>query len=91
MNGDLGMLDFYGGLEDGGIPIAYGQVLDPKVKLVRIIGLGFRKDLKPDQGTGGFGIELPRYTVDHKPGYLFDGMKIQFLDKDGHVVRTMSP
>jgi hypothetical protein len=86
MLGDFSMFDFYDRNERTGLPLVFGQVVDPKVKAVRVVGPGFDKTVTPDPHTGGFGFELPFATAHHKKGYLFDGVKVQFLDKDGDVV-----
>ena len=86
MLGDFARLDFYDRNEQTGLPLVFGQIVDPKVTAVRVFGPGFDTTVKPNPHTGGFGFELPFATAHHSKTNLFDGVKIQFLDDDGDVV-----
>ncbi|KAA1395937.1 hypothetical protein [Aeromicrobium ginsengisoli] len=85
---DFVRLDFCGQDERKGLPVVFGQVVQPAVKAVRVVGPGYVKNLRIDPETGGFGAELPYRLAHLKPGYLFDGVHVEFLDEDGHVVHT---
>jgi len=86
MLGDFAQFDFYDHDEAKGLPLVYGQVVNRKVKEVRIQGPGFEKTVKPDPETGGFGFELPFYLAHLRTDLLFDGVTVEYLAADGHVV-----
>jgi hypothetical protein len=83
---DFVRLDFYAQDERKGTPLVFGQVVQPEVESVRVVGPGYVKVLKVDPHTGGFGAELPYRLAHLKPGNLFDGVHVEFLDGEGHVV-----
>lgn len=85
---DFARLDFYGQDERKGLPVVYGQVVQPEVKAVRVVGPDYVKNVKIDPVTGGFGAELPYRLAHLKAGYLYHGVHVEFLDKDGHIVHT---
>ncbi|KRC65606.1 hypothetical protein ASE12_13080 [Aeromicrobium sp. Root236] len=79
-------LGFYGDDERKGIPLVYGQVVQPEVKVVRVVGPDYVKTVKFDPVTGGFGAQLPFRLAHLKAGYLYDGVHVEFLDGDGDIV-----
>lgn len=83
---DFVQLDFYGRDERKGQPVVFGQVVQPEVESVRVVGPGYVKVVKIDRDTGGFGAELPYRLAHLKAGYVFHGVHVEFLDDDGHVV-----
>lgn len=83
---DFVLLDFYGNDERKGLPVVFGQVVQTEVTAVRVVGPDYVKVLKIDHDTGGFGAELPYRLAHLKPGYLYHGIHVEFLDEDGHVV-----
>jgi hypothetical protein len=83
---DFVQLDFYGRDERKGTPVVFGQVVEPKVESVRVVGPGYAKILKIDPDTGGFGAELPYWLAHLKAGYVFHGVHVEFLDDAGHVL-----
>lgn len=85
---DFVQLGFYGQDERKGTPLVFGQVVQPEVKAIRVVGPDYVKNVKIDPDTGGFGAELPYPLAHLKPGYLFDRVHVEFLDEDGHVVHT---
>ena len=85
---DFAMLDFYGQDERKGLPVVFGQVVQPEVKAVRVVGPDYVKNLKIDPVTGGFGAELPYGLAHLEVGQVYGGVHVEFLDDDGHVVHT---
>lgn len=87
MLGNFARFGFYDEDERDGLPVVYGQVTGSDVKAVHVVGPGYQKTVRPDATTGGFGFELPWRTAHRTKNYLFDGMRIEYLDDAGRIVQ----